>query len=278
MRAGFARGRSGYLNCVIRVGTCGYSYADWKGKFYPEKIKAADMLVYYASAFNLVEVDATYYRVLPKSTFESMDARTPADFRFAIKLPGTATHAAADSRSEVHPDVALFYENLEPLVEHDKLACVLMQFPNSFKPSHENEAYLENLRNALKGLGLIAEFRNRDWQTAQTLDLLRALQIGICNVDGPQFKSLPRASSEVTGELAYVRFHGRNYKNWWRGNATTRYDYLYSAEELQPWVERIEEVAVKAKETLVLFNNHANGNAAINAKQLEAMLAEEAIS
>lgn len=262
---------------MIHVGTCGYSYADWKGNFYPEKIKPADMLVYYASAFNVVEVDATYYRVLPKSTFASMDDRTPADFRFAVKLPGTATHAAADSRSAVHPDVALFYENLEPLVGPGKLACVLMQFPSSFKASPENEAYLEKLRLALHGLSLVAEFRNRDWQTAETLVLLNELQIGICNVDGPQFKSLPRVSSDVAGNLAYVRFHGRNYKNWWRGDARTRYDYLYSAEELAPWVERIEDLSKKAKETLVLFNNHANGNAATNAKQLQAMLAQDGL-
>ncbi|MFN2528181.1 MAG: DUF72 domain-containing protein [Candidatus Baltobacteraceae bacterium] len=257
---------------MIRIGTCGYSYADWKGKFYPAKIKPIDMLAYYAEHFSIVEVDATYYRVLPKSTFESMNSRTPADFRFAVKLPGTATHAPTDARETVHPDVALFYENLEPLIEHRKLACILMQFPNSFKPTPENGEYLEKLRNALKGLATVAEFRNRDWQTPQTLERLKVLDIGICNVDGPQFKSLPRASSEVAGEIAYIRFHGRNYKTWWKGTATSRYDYLYSSEELEPWVERIETVAGAAKETLVLFNNHANANATVNAKQMRTML------
>ncbi|MBC5815716.1 MAG: DUF72 domain-containing protein [Candidatus Eremiobacteraeota bacterium] len=261
---------------MVRIGTCGYSYADWKGKFYPAKIKPIDMLTYYAQHFNIVEIDATYYRVLPKSTFESMNSRSPAEFRFAVKLPGTATHASAESRGTVHPDVALFYENLEPLIEHQKLACILMQFPNSFKPTPENDSYLEKLRNALKGLVTVAEFRNRDWQTPKTLELLRALDIGICNVDGPQFKSLPRASSEVAGEFAYIRFHGRNYKTWWNGTATSRYDYLYSAEELEPWVERIETVSAAAKETVVLFNNHASANATVNAKQMQELLSAPA--
>ncbi|MDQ6931345.1 MAG: DUF72 domain-containing protein [Candidatus Eremiobacteraeota bacterium] len=257
----------------ILTGTCGYSYAEWKGSLYPEKIKPGEMLPYYAQHFPAVEIDATYYRVLPKSTFESMERRTPEGFRFSVKLPGTATHAPAAERATVHDDVALFYENLEPLVSSGKLACVLMQFPNSFKCDRRNAGYVEMLRDALKRVPLVAEFRNRDWQSDETLALLRALDIGLCNVDGPQYKTLPRATSEATSQIGYVRFHGRNYQQWWKGDSRSRYDYLYPAQELQPWVDRIEQLASSTKETLALFNNHANGHAATNAKQLQALLA-----
>ena len=81
-----------------------------------------------------------------------------------------------------------------------------------------------------------------------------------------------RPSSDVVGPLAYVRFHGRNYKNWWRGSAETRYDYEYTEEELAPWTERVAEMAAQTKQTYVFFNNHRFGQAAKNAGTFARML------
>ena len=257
----------------IYVGTCGYSYADWKGEFYPQGIKAGEMLGLYARHFRAVEVDATYYRVLPPATFASMAARTPAGFRFSVKLPGTATHAPAVPTT-VHPDVRAWREGVEPLVQAGKFACGLMQFPYSFKPGARTETYLRALVEALAGTPLVAEFRNREWQTDATLRLLRELGVGWTNVDEPRFRNLMRPGSEATGPVAYVRFHGRNAAQWWAGDNATRYDYLYTADELAPWTARIEDLAADptVREVYAYFNNHRRGNAVRNAEMFATML------
>jgi uncharacterized protein YecE (DUF72 family) len=258
---------------MIYVGTSGYSYKDWIGPFYPEGTKQRDMLDYYARHFPCVEINATYYSVFSEKTFAGMAERTPPKFRFSIKAPGTATHLPTDTRMRLHADVKYFRENIEPLVEQKKLSAVLMQFPNSFKPADRTIRYLEKLRDAWDDVCLVAEFRNRAWQTDETLQLLNELRISWCNVDQPQFKGLLHPSSDVTDGRGYVRLHGRNYKKWWTGDNTTRYDYLYKEDELEPWADRLIDVDAEVKETLAFFNNHRRAQAAENADMLTAMLA-----
>jgi uncharacterized protein YecE (DUF72 family) len=257
----------------IYVGTCGYSYKDWIGPFYPAGIKPSSMLSFYAEHFAAVEIDASYYAILPPATFASMAARTPDDFRFAVKLPGTLTHLPLEAATGASDDAALFRESVEPLRAAGKLTSVLMQFPNGFRPDARAEAYVRALGDALADLPLVAEFRNREWQRPQTLALLAEADIAWCNVDEPQFEDLMRPSSDVIGTLGYVRFHGRNFAKWWRHESgDERYDYLYTAEELTPWTERVAEMAGQTTTTLAFFNNHRFGQAAKNADMFAHML------
>lgn len=260
---------------MIAVGTCGFSYKDWVGPVYPPRTKPADMLGEYARRFSVVEIDSSYYRVPSLATFASLSGRTPDRFRFAVKLPASATHLPLAVGQEMHEDVPLFRRNLQPLLDDGKLLCALMQFPNSFRPSKETHRHIGALREALEDIALVAEFRNREWQANDTLTLLHELRIGLVNVDQPQFKSLLRPASDVTSDIAYVRFHGRNYQQWWKGTNETRYDYSYSAEELGPWADRIVDLAANpdVKEVLGFFNNHRRGQAVKNAEMFEEMLA-----
>ncbi|MBC5826230.1 MAG: DUF72 domain-containing protein, partial [Candidatus Eremiobacteraeota bacterium] len=257
----------------IYVGTCGFSYRDWIGTFYPTGIAARDMLEYYARHFPVVEIDSTYYAVPKPELFVAMAQRTPDRFRFAVKVPGSVTHVPADVRPPAQ-DISAFAASLQPLRAAGKLAAVLAQFPHGFRPGSASRQRLDELRGFWPDLPLVAEFRNREWQDARTLRDLARLDIGWCNVDQPHFRSLLRAGSEVTSGIGYVRFHGRNYANWWKQAraAHERYSYLYSPEELVPWTERIADVSRQAKETYVFFNNHHLGQAAVNARQLSDML------
>ncbi len=230
------------------------------------------MLPYYAQHFRAVEIDATYYNVFSAATFSSMEKRTPPEFKFSAKLPGTVTHLPKEASLRIHDDVFAFRENIQPLVERDKFVCALMQFPNSFKPDLRAQEYIRMLRDSLVDIELVAEFRNREWQQPSTINLLSELRIGWCNVDGPQFKSLMRPGADVTSDLGYIRFHGRNYDQWWSGDNVTRYDYLYSAEELKPWTERIADVALETKQTMAFFNNHRRAQSVANAEMFDAML------
>ncbi len=145
----------------VHIGTCGFSYRDWVGPFYPKGIKSNDMLPFYAERFGTVEIDSTYYAIPRPQLFESMDARTPAGFRFTVKAPGSITHLPADATPK-SDEVAQFLACLEPLRAANKLACVLAQFPNSFRPTPQAFERLAQLRAAWEGINLNVEFRHRD--------------------------------------------------------------------------------------------------------------------
>ncbi|MEO6836113.1 MAG: DUF72 domain-containing protein [Candidatus Tumulicola sp.] len=258
---------------MIYVGTCGFSYRDWIGAFYPPKTKSAEMLPFYARSFRAVEIDSSYYGVPHPRTVASMAARTPPEFRFSFKIPQTVTHPP-DASLRVHPDAGALLESVEPMVSAGKLACVLAQFPNSFKPEEEREEYVRRVVEAFEGVPVVVEFRNRLWQRPETIELLRALGAGYCNVDMPPIDRLLAPSSDASGPVGYVRFHGRNSKMWWRGSSVTRYDYLYAPEELVPWTDRIAEIEAQTRDTYAFFNNHANGHAARNAEMIVSMLDE----
>lgn len=224
------------------------------------------MLAYYARCFPAVEIDSSYYGVLPPQTVARMSARTPPEFRFCFKVPATVTHPPDPSVKRIHPDAALFVESLITMKEEAKLGCALLQFPNGFRNTESAREYLRLAVESLQPLPLVAEFRNREWQSAETHGLLHELGVGWCNVDMPRFDSLLTPSSDVTSKLGYLRFHGRNAAQWWSGTNVTRYDYEYNAEELAPWTNRVAEIAGEAETTYAFFNNHARGNAARNAE------------
>jgi uncharacterized protein YecE (DUF72 family) len=251
---------------MIYVGTCGYAYKDWLGAFYPATVRQSEMLAFYANCFDAVEIDASYYGVLKRDVVARMNTRTPSHFRFCFKVPQTVSHAPDPGMTRVHDDAKAFVESVMPIVEAKKFGCALLQFPNGFRPNDRTVHYLREATEALQPLTLAAEFRNREWQTPEYYRLLCDLGVGWCNVDMPSYDTLMHPSSDVSCNIGYVRFHGRNASTWWTGDNTTRYDYDYTPAELEPWTGRIAEMEERAEQTYAFFNNHARGNAARNAE------------
>lgn len=258
---------------MIYVGTCGYAYKDWIGPFYPPRTRPDEMLPFYARSFSAVEIDTSYYGIPKPSTIASMDARTPRAFRFTFKAPQSVTHAS-DASGRIHPEGGQLREVLEPLRASGKLACVLAQFANGFKPGARNEAYVRRVIETFEPIPVAVEFRHRDWQNGETLAMLREANASYVNVDLPELEGLPHSSSDATGPVGYVRFHGRNAAQWWTGDNVTRYAYSYTGEELVPWSDRVAEIEAQVEATYVFFNNHARGSAAKNAGAFEALLEE----
>ncbi|MBM3498959.1 MAG: DUF72 domain-containing protein [Armatimonadetes bacterium] len=254
---------------MVHIGTSGFSYEDWVGKWYPSGLKKADMLRYYARRFNALEVNFTYYRMPSARTLQQMSAKTGETFRFVVKANSEMTHERT-----AEPEVfRVFQEALGPLIDEGKLGCLLAQFPNSFKPEEESLRYLQYFREQTPELPVVVEFRNRGWLTADTFDLLEALDLGYCCVDEPQLKGLLPPVAVRTSDLGYVRFHGRNAGQWYgHEEAWQRYNYLYSEEELREWVDKVRAVAEGSGETFVFFNNHYQGQAAINAEMFAGLL------
>lgn len=254
---------------MIRLGTSGFSYQDWIGEVYPEDLPHWQWLSFYATEFDTVELNVTYYRLPAEKTVRGWVERTPADFQFTVKAHQSLTH----DRSE--PDFSAFSGRMAPLREAGKLACILAQFPYSFRPSGETRAYLERMRAAWQDVPLVMEFRHADWVLESTFSLLEQLGIGYCCVDEPALKGLMPSLSRFTAAPAYVRFHGRNAARWWNHDeAWQRYDYTYTREELQGWVPKLKELEHQSPLTLVYANNHYRGQSVDTLRKLKELLAQ----
>lgn len=254
---------------MVRVGTSGFKFDDWKGPFYPAKLAQKEWLAYYAEKFDCLEVNSTYYRLLHPATFFHMANKVPAGFLFTVKAYRTMTHEIG---AETKADFGVFLESLKPLLAEGKFGCVLAQFPTSFHNTAENRDYIVQFQEWLAGLPVVVEFRNRQWLEEETFAWLKERKLGFCGVDEPQFASLMPPVVRATSNLGYIRFHGRNYKEWWSGQKDRRYDYLYTAEELLDWLPKIKELEAQTETTFVFMNNCFQAKAAINAMQLKGLI------
>lgn len=257
---------------MILIGTSGFSYDDWKGRFYPERIDKKDMLACYARSFATTEINASYYAVPGAASFAAMARKTPDDFEFVVKAHKDMTHTEEPKRELFD----MFAGAIQPLREAGKFGCMLAQFPWSFRRTDANSARLREFRDMVGDLPTVIEFRNADWVNDDTFGLLRELNFGFCSVDEPHLKGLMPPVAAATSNIGYVRFHGRNAKNWWKHEETyQRYDYLYSEDELSDWVPRVTDIEDQTSKTYVFFNNHYQGKSAQNARMFAKMLGLE---
>ena len=264
----------------ILIGPAGWSYADWRGRVYPEGAGSKfDTLALVAKYFDAVEINSSFYHPPAPETARSWLRRIAHNprFVFTAKLYRTFTHERGKATAD---DEKAFREGIDPLAEAGKLGAVLIQFPWSFKNDREERSYLTQLAERFKDYPLVVELRHESWNNPRILQTLEDLGVGLCDIDQPLFADSIKPAAEVTSSIGYIRLHGRNYQNWFREEADVveRYDYLYSRDELEPWVNRIKEVAQKAKQTFVITNNHARGQSLANAFEIMAQLEEERVS
>ena len=262
---------------MIKIGTSGFSFDDWKGAVYPQGLQKSEWLFFYEKelGFKALEVNFTYYALPSPKSFEGMSRKTAADFSFAVKAFRAMTHEIRDKSTGQFIDnrdvFDKFLFSLEPLIKDKKLSCILMQFPYSFYANAENSDYLKTAKDRLKDIPVIVEFRNSAWLTEETFSFLKTYELGYCAVDEPKLKGLMPFAPRATSSIGYFRFHGRN-KNWFNAPTSVRYDYLYSNDELKEFIPPINDLALKTSTVLVFFNNCHAGSAAKNAIMLAQML------
>lgn len=260
------------------IGTAGWSYADWEGYVYPAtKTRTSHPLVFLAQFINIVEINSTFYR--PPSVYISLSWIKKVDmfpdFLFSVKLHQVFTHQRKDFGDK---DVDDFKLGIEPLRAKKRLASILIQFPWSFAATTANKDYLVNLFQMFAGYPLALEIRHSSWDKPDFYDFLAEHKVCYCNIDQPIFRSSIMPSSVVTNpEFSYVRLHGRNYKNWFKQDAgrDERYNYLYTKEELEDWIQRIKDLGEKSSKVFVITNNHYRGKAMANALQIKNMITGE---
>jgi uncharacterized protein YecE (DUF72 family) len=266
---------------VIRIGPAGWSYPDSPGHVYPADVpKKFDALAYLARYFDTIEINSTFYHPQSPRTCASWAKRVlhNPQFRFTAKLWQRFTHDAAPWAAD---DVRLATEGLQVLREEGRLGALLVQFPWSFKPSGESRDRLARIAEDFAGWPVVVEVRHGAWAKHEHARLLKGLGLGFCNLDQPLIGSSLGPTAGVTSDVGYVRFHGRNVEHWFAENETSaqRYDYLYTAEELAPWVERVRKVAGAegVTDVYVISNNHFEGKGPANALMIKAMLLGEKV-
>jgi uncharacterized protein YecE (DUF72 family) len=281
------------MSTDVRIGTCGYSFPDWKGTVYPANLRPSLYLVHYARTlgFNAVELDSSFYHMPTAALLEALMQKTEPGFLFAIKGHRSMTHdvwkatqPAAPGRpafpdlasglknvTELAPAFQAFWEAVTPMHAMGRLGTIVLQYPPWFRNTPENRRFLLTTRELLPRLPLSIEFRDRSWHEDDALAFLRNERLGYVAVDEPPLRSLLPLVPAVTSDVAYLRLHGRN-RNWFGASREERYDYLYSREELEELLPAIRTMEARAPLMFIMTNNCHRGQAVRNAKDLQSML------
>lgn len=214
-------------------------------------------------------MDATFYekfyKYMTKETFIALSASTPEKFQFSVKVPETVTHV---KRLEVDngamTSLEEFLDKISPLKLGNKLGTVLIQLPPSFtvKEFRHTEEFLDRLPN---GYDYAVEFRHPSWNTEGPWEMLKHYNIATVITDSPPEDKLQFLSQVVvTSNHSFIRWHGRDAKH--------RYNYLYSKQELKPWINKIKEISVETPIVRGYFNNHYGAKAVLNSLQFKEMI------
>lgn len=238
----------------VRVGTSGWAYRHWLGRFYPRRLPSTQALAHYACRFPTVEVNSTYYRLPSEATFDAWRAAVPPGFRFAVKMPGSVTH---DKRLvDAQAEAEAFYARCRRL--GDRLGVVLVQLPPGF---HADLGLLDAfLAGVPSDVRVAVELRHRSWFERDVRDLLERRGAAFVVHD------YNRKGSPVwaTADVAYLRLHG----------PTGRYRGSYDAETLLAWAEQVKEWVAVGLEVYAFLNNDERGKSVRNALDLRGMLDE----
>ncbi|MHB1357505.1 MAG: DUF72 domain-containing protein [Anaerolineae bacterium] len=260
----------------IFIGAC--SWSDFT-RFYPAGLPANHQIGYYAQRFSLVEIDSTYYRIMPARNFALWAERTPPGFVFDVKAFQQLTFH--DREHLPTREVAeQFSASVQPLRDAGKLGALHFQFAPWFTYGAGNLEYLASLRSQYFGDGISVEMRHRSWYETEAYQkltaALRETSVGLTVVDEPQVGSgsVPTVIEVTDPSLVLVRLHGRNAKTWYMRTKTPaeRFNYLYSEEELRAWVPSLAQLAELAQTIHVLFNNNYQDYAIENGIQLRTLL------
>jgi uncharacterized protein YecE (DUF72 family) len=238
----------------VRVGCSGWNYRHWRGSFYPAGVPVARWLEHYASVFDTVEVNATFYRLAKRPAVQRWVGQTPAGFVLAVKASRYLTHVRR--LTDLDRGLERLYEPLQPLVDAARLGPVLWQLPPTFRRDDDR---LDLLLNRLPPGRHAVEFRHRTWFDPAVYERLAAHGVALV---GAHRRGLDLPLDVLTADFAYLRFHYGERGH--RGN--------YSRTELAEWAERVRALRDGGLDVYAYFNNDWETFAPRNALLLRAAL------
>ena len=217
---------------IIRAGTSGFSYDEWKGSFYPEAIASGDMLEYYAGRFDTVEINNTYYRMPNEGVLAVWAASVPEGFRFVLKANRRITHFKKLKGSAIE-DMEYFWSQAETL--EDRMGPVLVQLPGNF---HRNADRLREFLAALPdGVRPAFEFRHESWWNDEVYDALRERNAALVIAQTEEYTT----PLVPTADWGYLRLRKESYEPG----------------EVEEWAERVKDQ--QWGETYVFFKHEDEG-------------------
>ena len=271
------------MPATVRLGTCSFADEGLLKAWYPRGVSTSRArLRYYAERFDTTEVDSPYYHLPDPGVTRNWAQRTPPEFTFHIKAHKTMTFHDGEPTDEAFAE---FRTSLRPLELSGKLRSVLLQYHPRFTKTPAAMAELERAPERLAPLVPLVEFRHRSWmepdERADTIAFLERTGLAYVSLDSP----MTRASNVVarhavaTHAVAYVRFHGRNAKTWniKAEKSSERFNWMYSQDELEEWVPKLERLAGDADEVYAMFNNNRDDFAPRSAVLLRGLLEEAGV-
>jgi uncharacterized protein YecE (DUF72 family) len=237
----------------VRIGTSGWVYPHWRGRFYPKELRSGDWLAYYAERFDTVELNNSFYRQPSLEQFERWRSAVPDDFAYAVKLNRFITHI---KRLKVDAStIARSYDTVAGL--GPKLAAILVQIPPRFRFDRERlDTFCRAIARRRRRHAL--EPRDASWLTDAALAALRECRLGLCIIDTSRWPT----RLAVTSDLVYLRFHGPG----------RLYASTYEDTALQEWAARIREWRDSGHDVFAYFNNDERAYAPRDAVRLRELV------
>jgi uncharacterized protein YecE (DUF72 family) len=274
---------------LIRMGTSSFSSPDWVGPFYPAGTKSDQFLRYYATQFNTVEVDATYYSLPTERMVDRWIEETPADFLIAAKFPRAIVHAGESAKpdaarilmpDQTYPIRDRFLEVMGRLGE--RLGPLLIQFPyfskREFRDREEFYVRLDNfLADLPSGPRYAVEIRNRAWLSTSFVELCRSHKVAVVLVDHawmPHGDEVMKRLDPLTSDFTYIRLLG-DRKEIERVTKTWDKEVIDHSERLRRWARLLFDLAAEQVPALVYINNHYAGHAPATLRRLREMFENE---
>jgi len=250
------------MKAELYIGTSGWHYGDWVGKFYPKEVKGYNELKYHAEHFNTVENNSSFYRISKESTYKTWGRMTPEGYKFSIKVNEAVTHEAKlELTDDVIDKVNYVLESTQVLGA--KLGAIVIQLPASFHYDLPRlEKFLKFFRQRVNAqkyqFDIAIEFRNKYWLVNETYTVLKKYNVAL--VAG-QSSRYPLAC-KITADIAYIRMHGPG----------KLFASKYTTEQLSEWADYIKQISSQVQRIYVYFNNDFYGYAIENAKELATSL------
>lgn len=269
---------------MIRLGASSWTAEGWERAFYPPKIAKRDYITHYATKFDTVEIDATFYAIPARTTVQGWRDRTPDGFVFAAKVPRIVTHEKLLLNCE--SELLAFIEVMQCLGH--KLGPILFQFPYFRKNQIQLHEFVDRLASVLasipKEVDVAVEIRNKKWLDSTLLSALRAHNAAITLIDHPY---MPRPSEYmqwphklITSHFTYIRWLGDRQQIEERiaktlGEVTFEKSVVDRTAELRRWAELIRVLQQDVRETWAFVNNHFSGFAPDDIHKLRTMLTRD---
>jgi uncharacterized protein YecE (DUF72 family) len=246
------------------IGTMGFSYKDWAGSFYPQRLSPREYLSYYSRIFDAVEIDSTFYGIPKSTSVDRWRENSPDGFKICVKAPRSITHDAG--LVNVNDEMIVFIKTVRKL--GDKLSVILLQFPPSFTSA--NTIILDNFLEQLPAdYNFAVEFRNPSWYTPQSAELLT--KYGICWA-ATEYEGVPR-EVPLTSDMPFIRFVGQHGRF-----PSHNREQIDVTSQLESWWEWIRSKSDAIHEVYAFFNDDYSGHAPASATRLKKLIGLQVVN